>query len=133
VYIDATDAGTDFALADTDGDACGDGQEVLHWDLDPTDPWDFYSVPVPALRVDPTGTRNGGIGVTTDVIALLHYVGLTAPEVGAILGIPVGTVYSRLHYGARTMRAAIAGSSETPSASPGRTMNQTPDRLLVAG
>ena len=51
-------------------------------------------------------------------LVLTHYVGLTASEVGAILGIPVGTVYSRLHYGARTMRAAIAGTSDAPVTSP---------------
>src|SRR3954468_15973380 len=45
-------------------------------------------------------------------LVLTHYVGLSASEVGTILGIPVGTVYSRLHYGARTMRAAIAGTTD---------------------
>ncbi len=45
------------------------------------------------------------------VLVLTHYVGLPAPEVGAILGIPPGTVYSRLHYGLRTMRAALSRSS----------------------
>lgn len=45
------------------------------------------------------------------VLVLTHYVGLPAAEVGAILGIPPGTVYSRLHYGVRTMRAALSRSS----------------------
>lgn len=54
-------------------------------------------------------------------LVLTHYIGLPANEVGAILGIPVGTVYSRLHYGARTMREAIVGSSEAPiNPEPGR-------------
>ena len=55
-------------------------------------------------------------------LVLTHYVGLSAAEVGSILGIPAGTVYSRLHYGTRTMRAAIAGPSEpqSPSPEPGR-------------
>ena len=39
------------------------------------------------------------------VLVMTHYVGLPAPEVGRILGIPPGTVASRLHYGARAMRA----------------------------
>ena len=41
------------------------------------------------------------------VLVLTHYVGLPAPEVARMLGIPTGTVASRLHYGARQMRAAI--------------------------
>jgi RNA polymerase sigma-70 factor (ECF subfamily) len=48
-------------------------------------------------------------------LVLTHYAGLSAPEVAAILGIPAGTVYSRLHYGARAMRAAIAGEAGAPS------------------
>jgi len=42
------------------------------------------------------------------VLVLTHYVCLPASEVGRILGIPVGTVYSRLHYGIRSMRAALS-------------------------
>jgi RNA polymerase sigma-70 factor (ECF subfamily) len=38
------------------------------------------------------------------VLVLHHYVGLSAPEVAAALGIPTGTVYSRLHYGTRELR-----------------------------
>ena len=41
------------------------------------------------------------------VLVLTYYVGLPASEIGQILGIPPGTVASRLHYGARAMRAAI--------------------------
>jgi len=51
-------------------------------------------------------------------LVLTHYVGLSAPEIAAILGVPAGTVHSRLHYGARTMRAVIAGPPGTPSSSP---------------
>ena len=51
-------------------------------------------------------------------LVLTHYVGLSGPEVAAILGIPAGTVYSRIHYGAEAMRAAIAGSPGLPSTSP---------------
>ena len=50
-------------------------------------------------------------------LVLTHYVGLPAAEVASILGVPVGTVYSRLHYGARMMRDVIAGS-QAPSTSP---------------
>jgi RNA polymerase sigma-70 factor (ECF subfamily) len=51
-------------------------------------------------------------------LVLTHYVGLSAPEIAAILGVPAGTVHSRLHYGARTMRAVIAGPPGAPSTSP---------------
>lgn len=56
------------------------------------------------------------------VLVLTHYVGLPGPEVARILGIPPGTVASRLHNGSRTMRASIARgrrpSTTTPE--PGR-------------
>jgi RNA polymerase sigma factor (sigma-70 family) len=51
-------------------------------------------------------------------LVLTHYVGLSAPEVAAILGIPAGTVYSRLHYGSRAMRDLIARNAGLPSSSP---------------
>ena len=51
-------------------------------------------------------------------LVLTHYVGLSATEVGAILGIPAGTVHSRLHYGAQAMRAAIASPPDAPATSP---------------
>jgi RNA polymerase sigma factor (sigma-70 family) len=41
------------------------------------------------------------------VLVMTHYVGLPAPEIGRILGIPPGTVASRLHYGGRAMRAVL--------------------------
>jgi RNA polymerase sigma-70 factor (ECF subfamily) len=53
-------------------------------------------------------------------LVLTHHVGLSGAEVAAILGIPAGTVYSRLHYGAEAMRLAIAGSSAAPSSNPGQ-------------
>ena len=40
------------------------------------------------------------------VLVLTHYADLPAAEVATILGIPVGTVYSRLHNGTRAMRAS---------------------------
>lgn len=56
------------------------------------------------------------------VLVLTHYVGLSAPEVGQLLGIPTGTVYSRLHYGLRTMRATLSPSAmrSTPLPESGR-------------
>ena len=40
-------------------------------------------------------------------LVLTHYVGLSAPEIADWLGIPTGTVYSRIHHGKRAMRAAL--------------------------
>jgi RNA polymerase sigma-70 factor (ECF subfamily) len=41
------------------------------------------------------------------VLVLHHYLGLSAPEIGETLTIPIGTVKSRLHYAAEAMRAAV--------------------------
>ena len=42
------------------------------------------------------------------VLLLAHYAGYSAPEIADILRVPTGTVYSRLHYAMRAMRAALA-------------------------
>jgi RNA polymerase sigma-70 factor (ECF subfamily) len=41
------------------------------------------------------------------VMVLTHYVGLPAPQVASSLAVPVGTVYSRLHYATKVMRQAL--------------------------
>jgi RNA polymerase sigma-70 factor, ECF subfamily len=51
------------------------------------------------------------------VLVLTHYAGYSAPEVATILGVATGTVYSRMHYGTRAMRAALARPS-TPRPAP---------------
>jgi RNA polymerase sigma-70 factor, ECF subfamily len=53
-------------------------------------------------------------------LVLTHYVGLPAAEVGQILGIPPGTVHSRLHYGLRSMRAILSGNPSMSEPSPER-------------
>lgn len=52
------------------------------------------------------------------VLVLTHYAGLPAPEIATILGIPVGTVYSRIHHGTRVMRTSLVGSSSMPEPTP---------------
>jgi RNA polymerase sigma-70 factor (ECF subfamily) len=52
------------------------------------------------------------------VLVLTHYVGLPNAEVARILRVPPGTVASRLHYGARAMRAAIGRDARSPIATP---------------
>lgn len=46
--------------------------------------------------------------VHREVIVLVELDGRPAPEVAEILGVPVGTVYSRLHRGKRDLAAALA-------------------------
>ena len=45
-------------------------------------------------------------------LVLAHYLGYSAPEIATILGVPTGTVYSRLHYATRAMRDALAPSDQ---------------------
>ena len=40
-------------------------------------------------------------------LALHHYLGLRPAEIGRLLGVPEGTVTSRLHYGGRALRAVL--------------------------
>lgn len=41
------------------------------------------------------------------VLVLQHYLDLTLPQIADALGVPIGTVRSRLHYARRSMRAAL--------------------------
>jgi RNA polymerase sigma-70 factor (ECF subfamily) len=41
-------------------------------------------------------------------LALHHYLGLRPAEIAELLGIPEGTATSRIHYGTRALRAALA-------------------------
>lgn len=52
------------------------------------------------------------------VLVLHHYAGFSGDEIGQILGLPPGTVRSRLHYARQQMRAAIEADSR-PVASGG--------------
>jgi DNA-directed RNA polymerase specialized sigma24 family protein len=49
---------------------------------------------------------------------MTHYVGLPAPEIASMLGIPVGTVYSRIHHGTRQMRTSLVGTAAVPEPAP---------------
>jgi RNA polymerase sigma factor (sigma-70 family) len=50
------------------------------------------------------------------VIVLHHHVGLPLVEVGRALGIPTGTIRSRLHYATRAMRESLDLDDELPTA-----------------
>ena len=47
------------------------------------------------------------------VFVFHHYLGLTLPEVADELGVPLGTVKSRLHYATATLRAALEADLRT--------------------
>jgi RNA polymerase sigma-70 factor (ECF subfamily) len=47
------------------------------------------------------------------VLVLHHYLGLTLPEIADQLGVPLGTVKSRLHYATNAVRAAIDADERT--------------------
>ena len=55
------------------------------------------------------------------VVVLHFYVGLPVPEIAETLGIPAGTVKSRLHYATETLRAALEADSRGTVATNGRT------------
>ena len=47
------------------------------------------------------------------VVVLHHYVGLPLGEISEILGVPYGTVGSRLHHATRALRASIAAGDRS--------------------
>jgi RNA polymerase sigma-70 factor (ECF subfamily) len=54
------------------------------------------------------------------VVVLHFYVGLAMPEIAESLGIPLGTVKSRLHYATATLRAALEADARGAVATQGR-------------
>lgn len=73
-----------------------------------------------ALVAEQDALERAFLALPTDqrvALVLTHYVGYSAPEVAAILGVPTGTVYSRIHYGARAMRVALSPSPAVRAAS----------------
>jgi RNA polymerase sigma-70 factor (ECF subfamily) len=51
------------------------------------------------------------------VLVFHHYLGLPLPEVAARLGIPVGTVKSRMHHAKRALRASLDAEARTSTPS----------------
>ena len=69
-------------------------------------------------RLDPQGRA---------IVVLHYFAGLPLPEVASTLGIPIGTVKSRLHRALGDMRLAMAtdpvvAGSTAPTRAPGRTV-----------
>lgn len=48
------------------------------------------------------------------VVVLHYYVGLSLAEISSIVGVPYGTVGSRLHHATRSMRSALDAGDRTP-------------------
>ena len=51
------------------------------------------------------------------VLVFHHYLGLSLPEVAVRLGIPVGTVKSRMHHAKRALRASLDAEDRTSTTS----------------
>ncbi len=68
------------------------------------------------------------------VFVLHHHAGHPLAEIADIVGIPVGTVKSRLHYATRTLRAAIVADSQVESHGGTTGMNapRDPDSIVSA-
>jgi len=49
------------------------------------------------------------------VVVLHYYSGIPLGEIAQILGVPYGTVGSRLHHATRALRAAVAAGERTPA------------------
>jgi RNA polymerase sigma-70 factor, ECF subfamily len=49
------------------------------------------------------------------VVVLIHYVGLSPAETAEVMGTPVGTVRSRLHYALQTLRAEVEAEARFES------------------
>jgi RNA polymerase sigma-70 factor (ECF subfamily) len=89
-----------------------------------------WSLRVKALPIDGHGPRTDDPTISVDdrdaldrafgrlspeqraVFVLHHHVGMPLATIGEVVGVPLGTVKSRLHYAVRTMRAAIAADAQ---------------------
>ncbi len=74
---------------DSDGDGCPDARELgsdhrTGGQRDPSNPWDFFDVPTPALLPsNTTGTRSKAITIG-DAIAILAYIGTSASQPNSV-------------------------------------------------
>jgi RNA polymerase sigma-70 factor, ECF subfamily len=82
-------------------------------------PVDGPSGPDPTVSVDDRDTLDRAFSRLTPehraVFVLHHHIGLPLDEIADIVGVPVGTVKSRLHHATRSMRAAIVADAQVES------------------
>jgi RNA polymerase sigma-70 factor (ECF subfamily) len=78
-------------------------------------PVDGPGGPDPMVTVDDRDTLDRAFRRLTPehraVFVLHHHTGLPLAEIADIVGVPLGTVKSRLHYATRTLRAAVAADN----------------------
>jgi RNA polymerase sigma-70 factor (ECF subfamily) len=53
------------------------------------------------------------------ILVLHHYLGMRPAEIADILGVPVGTIHSRLHYATTAMRAGLEADARTAGVATG--------------
>ena len=82
-------------------------------------PIDGPGGPDPMISVDDRDTLNRAFRRLTPehraIFVLHHHTGLALADIADVVGVPLGTVKSRLHYANRTMRAAIVADSQVDS------------------
>jgi RNA polymerase sigma-70 factor (ECF subfamily) len=103
---------------------------LLHSITDETRSHRRFAARVTILRIEPVEQDAAGALADRDelarvfdrlsvehrtIIVLHHYLGLTAEEAAASIGIPVGTAKSRLHYATGALRAALEADARTSS------------------
>jgi RNA polymerase sigma-70 factor (ECF subfamily) len=83
--------------------------EVVAVDIDPPAPADDFD-----RLADRDELEGAFLALSLEhraVLVLTHYLGMSGPDVARTLGIPAGTVYSRLHYGMRELREILVPAS----------------------
>jgi RNA polymerase sigma-70 factor (ECF subfamily) len=78
--------------------------------VDPVDPVDLPDDDPVGAVIDRDEVERGFRRLTPEhraVLVLHYFVGLPVSEISEILGIPIGTARSRLHYAVRCLRAAL--------------------------
>jgi RNA polymerase sigma-70 factor (ECF subfamily) len=82
-------------------------------------PFEGPSTSDPTVSVDDRDTLDRAFSRLTPehraVFVLHHHVGLPLVDIADVVGVPVGTVKSRLHHATRSMRAAIVADSQVSS------------------
>jgi RNA polymerase sigma-70 factor (ECF subfamily) len=82
-------------------------------------PFEGPSTADPTVTIDDRDTLDRAFSRLTPehraVFVLHHHVGLPLADIADVIGVPVGTVKSRLHHATRSLRAAIVADSQIGS------------------
>ena len=85
--------------------------------IDPPAPGDLFGAIVDRDQVE-RGFRRLTIDQRS-ILVLHHYLGMRPAEIAEVLGVPVGTIHSRLHYATTAMRAGLEADARTAGVSAG--------------